>query len=282
MLRRNYLMLPLLAAALPGLAGCDNETERSMQRAAQHAEFLVTLTEKDVAEVRQGLPEGAKQLQPLWAGDKKPGDDPQVAQETLIKARNKVQDLRVAKSTFFAVAELDGSVVRSDQQQDLMVGKNIFKAFPSLKEALSKGYAETLGDMEEARGVKGKPDGQWVAAATVQAEGKPVGLYVSGWSWASYARRLHEGLKSHIHDEEQGKKPLIYIFTIVGEQAFGRSEAPLVNSEAIMKLEPQAKVSGDQVFQTELTITGRDFGLAVKRAPALGKDVLIGVLRSEI
>lgn len=278
-LRRRFLL-----SLLVGLASvaCSNQAEHSAERAVEHVNFLVAATVKDVAEVRGGLPEGAKRMAELWAGGSDAADDPQLAQRVLEKARGKVQDLRVAKSTFFAVADLEGRVVRSDQTQDLLVGSNIFEAFPQLRSTPSKGYLESLGDLEGARGVKGKPDGQWVAASAVKVDGEAKGIYLTGWAWSLYARRLHEALKSHIHGEDKEKRPLIYIFTIVGDQAFGRSEAPLVNSQAIEALDPLSKVQGDAVFKSQIEITRRDFGLAIRRAPALGDNVAIAVLRSEI
>lgn len=262
--------------------GCADKGKHSAERAAAHVGYLAELAVQDVEEVRLGLPKGTPYLEPLWAQGKQPDEDPQAVEAALARARGKVQDLRVAKSTFFAVTELSGTALRSDQEQDTVVGKNVFAAFPSLKLPPQESYAETTGSMHELRGVEGKPDGQWAASAAVKHEGKTVGYYVTGWSWALYARRLHVALDSRLHDEESGKKPLIYVFTIVGKQAFGRREAPQVNAIEIEKLDPLSKTQGDSVYRTELEITGRTFGLAAKRVPALGDQVMLAVLRSEI
>lgn len=267
--------LPLLAGAL----GCTDEGKVSAERASAHAKFLAPVTEKDVAEVRSGLPQGAPYLEGLWAKSETVLD-PEAARDALTKARAKTQDLRVAKSTFFAAAELSGLVVRNDLQLDMMAGKNLFDAFPALKGAGEKGYVEATGSMHEARGTEGKPDGQWVAAAAVKKDGAAKGLYVTGWAWTLYARRLEEALKSQLWDEEKGKKPLFYVVIISGNQAYGTGASPQVNLDAIAQLDPLAKAA-DGHFQAQLEITGRQFGFAAQAAPALGANVMIGVLRSE-
>lgn len=267
--------LPLLVSAL----GCTDEGKVSAERASAHARFLAPVTEKDVAEVRSGLPQGAPFLEGLWAKSETVLD-PEAARDAINKARAKTQDLRVAKSTFFAAAELSGLVVRNDLQLDMMAGKNLFDAFPALKSAAEKGYVEATGSMHEARGTEGKPDGQWVAAAAVKKDGVAKGLYVTGWAWTLYARRLEEALKSQMWDEEKGKKPLFYVVIISGNQAYGTGPSPQINLDAIAQLDALGKAV-DGHFQTQLEITGRQFGFAAQAAPALGPSVMIGVLRSE-
>jgi hypothetical protein len=135
--------------------------------------------------------------------------------------------------------------------------------------------------MHEARGVEGKPDGQWIAAQPIAAAGKVQGLYLTGWSWAQYTYRLEAALKSHLQDLNPEDKPLFYVFVVVGKQAFGTRISPLVNAEAIAKEDPLSKLDANGSFRSALPITDRSFGLAVKAVPALGKDVAIAVLRSE-
>ncbi len=268
----------MVPAAALGLA-CTDQGKVSAERASAHARFLAPVTEKDAAEVRAGLPKGTEYLQELWAKSDTVLD-PEAARDAIVRARAKVQDLRVAKSTFFAVAELSGVVVRNDLQMDMMAGKNLFEAFPALKGVADKGYAEAIGTMHEARGTEGKPDGQWIAAAVVKREGVAKGLYVTGWAWTLYARRLEEALKSQLWDEEKGKKPLFYVVVISDGQAYGTGPSPQVNLDTVAKLEP-AKNAVDGHFQAQFEITGRQFGFAAQAAEALGPGVMVGVLRSE-
>lgn len=259
--------------------GCTDKGKISVERASAHARYLAPVTVKDVEEVRSGLPQGAPYLKELWSTSDTVLD-PEAARDALVKARGKVQDLRVAKSTFFAAAELSGLVVRTDLQMDMMAGRNLFESFPGLKAAGAKGYAEATGSMHEARGVEGKPDGQWVAAAVVKNDEASKGLFVTGWAWTLYARRLEEALKSQLWDEEKGKKPLFYVVVIHDDNVYGTGPSPQVNLDTIAKLEP-LKNAVDGHFSTKIEITGREFGFAAHVAEALGPNVMIGVLRSE-
>jgi len=280
-------MTPLTRTALCAvltlsLPACDGDKKLSQSKAAEHVVSLVETATGDVQEIKNGLPEGAKHLAKLFEGGAAPKDDLPAVREALDKARNKVQDLRVAKSTFFALVDDQGTVLRNDQDQDLMAGKNAFQSFPGLKAALDGKYVETRGSMPEAAKVKGT-DGQWVAAAPIRVGDKTRALYATGFSWSAYAYRLENSLRSSVRSSMPAnkKEPLIYVYVVVDKQVFGAPVSPEVNAQAIATGDPLAKAQGDAVFSSVIEITGRDFGLGIKRAPALGAEVAVAVLRSE-
>lgn len=276
------LLLGSLALLWITCAACSPDPALTERRAAEHAQYLASVVAKDVEEVRVALPQGVEHLVGLWKNEQDPAKEPERARDALNSARNKVQDLRLVKSTFFALASPDGTVIRNDLQQDMMAGQNLFPAFPALRTVggTAGKYVETVGSMHEARGVEGKPDGQWVAAQAIAIDSKVVGLYVSGWTWSQYNYRLETALKSHLYDLDQKDKPLFYVFVVAGKQAFGTRVSPLVNAEAIEKLDPISQLK-DGAFTATLEITGRSFGLAVRSAPELGPDIAVAVLRSE-
>lgn len=281
---RRARLLPL-ALALACAIACKDTTKISLEKASSHVGFLVETIKKDVEEVRSGLPAGAAALGAAWKADAAIGSDAKATQRALENARRTVQDLRVAKSTFFALADVNGVVIRNDQEQDRMAGHGLFESFPALAGAKS-GYLETAGSMPEAAGVRApRPDGQWVAGAPVSVDGAPKGLYVTGWSWSSYAYHLEFALRSRIKSELMGnagaKEPLLYVYMVVGKSVYGAPVSPEVNMKAIADVDPLSHTTGDAVFSRALDVTGRSFGLAVRRAPALGPDVGVAVLRSE-
>lgn len=281
-MRSLAFVLACFVLSLP-LGACESNKKLSASKAAEHVAFLTEAVAQDVGEVRNGLPEGAKHLEKLYKADTSPKDDLKAVREQLDYARNKVQDLRVAKSTFFALADEQGNVLRNDQEQDSMAGKNLFASFPELRNALSGKYVETKGSMPEAARVNGN-DGEWVAAVPVSSGGQVKGIYVTGWSWSAYAYRLENALRGSVKSAlggESAKMPLIYVYVVVGDQAFGAPVSPEVNAQAIAKEKTLSKVQGDAAYVTTLDITGRDFGLAVKKTPILGADVGVAVLRSE-
>jgi len=277
----SQLALLLLASALS--FGCKKPSAISAEKAKGDVVALAQAAHNDVAEVRSGLPQGAKFLLPIFNSGKPPSDDPHGARIALETARNKVQDLRVSKGTFFAVTGTDGVVIRNDQDQDLMAGHALFPAYPELKTALAGQYVESRGSLPEAAGVRGRDDGQWVAAQPVQAGTEVKGLYVTGWSWAAYARRLEFALAANLRGalKEGQKLPLVYVYLVVGKDVYGAPISPEVNAKAIAQLSPLANASATTPTSFELEIAGREFGLGVELAPDLGKDVAIAVLRSE-
>jgi hypothetical protein len=270
---------------LLGILACERTDEASAARAQGQARELVTKSARDVSEVQSGLPLGAQELAKRWAAAGVDlTTDSEAAREAINQARNKVQDLRVAKSTFFALADLSGKVIRNDREQDLMAGAALFPAFPALARAASGAYVEAIGVLPEAHGVKGKPDGEWVAAVGVDVGGQIKGLFVTGWAWSSYAFRLEFALRNQATSELMGKgenMPLLYAFVLVGDQVYGSPESPEVNAQAIGQLAPFSKLAADGSFSTLLDVTGRRFALGIQAAPGLAQGVAIGVLRSE-
>jgi hypothetical protein len=275
----------LLLGVVLLIAGCEDTDEVSRVAALAHAELLVKTATRDVEEIRRGLPQGVTMLESVWTkGSARLEDDPTALRETLETTRNAVQDLRVAKSTFFALASAGGVVLRNDQEQDLMAGKLLLEPFPALARAAQGDYVETIGVLPEAFGVKGKPDGQWVAAQGIKVNGVPRALYVTGWAWSSYSYRLEFALRGQVTSElkdTRSKVPLLYVFVIVDEAVYSAPMAPEVNAQAIAALGPLTKLHQQDGFSTVVEITGRRFGLAAKLAPALGSNVAIAVLRSE-
>ncbi len=208
--------------------------------------------------------------------------EPGAVRAALHQARSKVQDLRVAKSTFFALADPQGIVLRNDQDQDQMVGRGLFAAYPALRQALTGTYVETMGSMPEAAGIASRSDAQWVAAAPVMQHGQVKGLYVTGWSWSAYSKRLQHALRGELLGKlEPGKnEPLIYVVIVVGKDVFGW-DAPDVNLQAVAAVDFGSKLDGEAPRTEIIELTGRRWGVAAKLAPALGKGVAVAVLRSE-
>jgi hypothetical protein len=276
--------LLLLATLLGALVACSRSVETSIAQAKVHVSMLVTITGQDVDELQKGMPEGATQLRPLLKANIAPRDDIESVRKALDRARSHVQDLRVAKSTFFAFVDRDGTILRSDREPDVLSGKNLFTSFPETRRSLDGTAVTSRGEIPEAAGVKGRRDGQFVVSVPIALDSTVGAVYASGWSWSAYAYRLQNALLSHVRGNkknEREKEPLLYIYLVVDDGVFGAPTAPEVNAEAIKKITPLSKVSGDAVFAAPIEVTGREFGLAVQLAPRLGQNVAIAVLRSE-
>jgi hypothetical protein len=282
---RSPPLLPTYASCivlLPLLLGCTKTSELSKQKARVEVELLAKAAAADVAEVRQGLPVGAKQLEAFFADEKAQGDAT-AAKEALNTARGRVQDLRTAKSTFFLLADKNGLILRSDLEHDALASKNLFSAF-ELKPAATGKYVEARGSMPEAAGVRGRSDGQWAAATPVMKGAEVSGVYATGWSWSAYAYRLENQLRSTVKSEASDagtKEPLVYVYVVVDKDAYGAPISPEVNAKAVKDSGLMGRASGESVVDMVQEIEGRDFGIALRRVPALGADVAIAVVRSE-
>jgi hypothetical protein len=258
-------------------SGCDSGARESVRLAAEEVQTLEKAASEDIRQIRTGLPLGAAQLA-LAYKEATRGMDPETAKRALEKSRNKVGDLRVAKSTFFALVQLDGTVLRNDQEQDRMAGKNLFAAFPALKRALSE------PSMPEAAEVRGRSDAQWVAAVPVKGEGATLGVYATGFSWSAYAYRLENSARSNARSKlkERETLPLLYVYVVVDRDVYGAPVSPEVNAKVVKEQSVLDKSSPGKPYTAEVEITGRKFALAAAPAPALGERVAIAVLRSEI
>ena len=256
--RRRFLASAIVSVAAAS-SGCKKQSAISAEKARPDVVRLAQTTHNDVSEVRSGLPQGAKFLLPIFATGKPASDDPHGARSALETARNKVQDLRVSKGTFFAVTGTDGVVIRNDQDQDSMAGHALLPAFPELKVALAGQYVESRGSLPEAAGVRGRADGQWIAAQPVLSGSEVKGLYVTGWSWAAYARRLEFALASNLRSAlaEGQKMPLVYVYLVVGKEVFGAPISPEVNARAIAQLSPLTNASATTPSSFELEVAGR-------------------------
>ncbi len=275
--------LGVLAASFVLFLGCTKTSEVSKQKARAEVELLAKAAAADVEEVRRGLPLGAKQLETFFADDKSQGDAA-AAKQALNTARGRVQDLRTAKSTFFLLADKNGLILRSDLEHDALATKNLFGAFADLKSATSGKYIEARGSMAEAAGVRGRSDGQWAAATPVMKGTDVAGVYATGWSWSAYAYRLENQLRSIVKGEAaetSTREPLVYVYVVVDKEAYGAPISPDVNAKAVRDSGLMGRATGDGVVDTAQEIEGRDFGIALRRVPALGTDVAIAVVRSE-
>jgi len=270
-------------------AACSEPSKVSERKAIAHVERLAKLSDDDVEEVRRGLPRGAKALGQIWEGKGDPHADPGSVRRALEKVRNEDHDLEIAKSTFFALADDKGMVFRSDQEPDQLAGRSLVAPYPALIKVLAGEPIEARGSMPETAGARTGGDEQWVASAPVRdTSGTVRGMYVSGWSLRRFAYHLEETLKHDIVEDAQKagdsrtQVPLVYVFVFAGPKVYGAPVTPIVNSEFLQGLNLAAKTEGGVVFHQQLEITGRGYGFAARRAPKMGADIGVAVLRSEI
>lgn len=293
---RRAVLLGAAAAALAtsvsaALVGCKDQSQKSADEARASVETLVELTAKDVAEVERGLPEGAKKLTALLGKDADPKESAAV-RTALLKMRQRVPDLGIAKSTFFALTDDKGVAIRNDFEHDTMAGKDLVKGWPGLEPVLRGApYAATTGRFPGAPNPAG-PDGEWVAAVPVKKDdGSPLGLLVTGWTYRRFAYHLQVTLQRDVQDQlmrsgDKGKMPVLYVCLfdrehVYGAGAPGATSVPEVNEKALAALNLHARTEAGPA-SSPIRIANRDFGWAAARLPKLGPDVGVVILRSEV
>jgi hypothetical protein len=289
--------LVALAFTLVPAGGCGKERGVvSAEAARADVDKLVELTAKDVAEVERGLPEGAKKLGELLTNtlgkDGDPKQNSPAVRSALLKMRQQIPDLGIAKSTFFAFGDTRGIAVRNDFELDTMAGKDLIAGWPGLKPVLEgNAYVTTTGLFPGAPNPAG-PDKEWVAAVPVKKpDGAAAGILVTGWTYRRFAYHLQVTLQREVQDQlmrkgEKGKMPILYVClfdkdAIYGAGAPGAAPVPPLNEKALAPLGLHSKTASGPA-SSPIRIAERDFGWAAVRLPKLDPEVGAVILRSEI
>lgn len=283
MRRRSFVSLLGFAAVSSGALGCDDSAKKSEAAATESLDVVFPLVERDVGQVRKGLPEGVRAIEKKLPSD--PAGSRLELQKAIKDTRGAIDDLSFAKVTFFAFATPDGVVLRNETDPDRLVEQNVFKAFPALEKAKdpAAGPVEAYGKMEAIRGVKKGEDIAWVVAQGIPGDGGPKGVLVTGWSMRLYVRVLEQQLVAKLTEKaKEGKQtnvPVAYVFIVKGSEAFGDPDRADELTATIAKLDLAAKTAGGD-FKVAQEIEKRQFGIAARRAPALGEDAAIVVAAS--
>jgi hypothetical protein len=279
------LLLPLLLAPA---TGCKDQAKESAVRASADVASLGSLVEKDVGEIERGLPEGAKRLSVLLANGADPKGDVAAVRKGLFKVRRDVQDLDVAKSTFFALADASGVAIRNDLEEDVMAGQSLFAIFPALAKA-KDAYTTAVGTFPNAAAgsTKTGPDEDWIAGTPVKRDDGSTGaIFVTGWTYRYFARHLQESLKDRLVDDakksgEERKLPVFYVAVFDKTGVYSAPLTPVVDEQALAGQDLLGKTAAGPA-QGTLSLTDRAFGWAALRTPKIAPDTGVVVLRSEL
>ena len=278
---RGVLLL-LLALSL-ALVGCEDKADKWLPKAEATLEHLKPLVDRDTRQVREGLPKGAAKLAALV--DDEPAAAPQGLRRAIKNTRSAVDDLAFAKSTFFSFVDAQGLVVRSEADPDLAAGHSLVKAIPEAQKMLDPkaGVVEVFGKMHELRGAEKGNDMQWVVGHPVtDGEGKLKGAFVTGWSFRGYAYTLEQHTRPHFVEiaDDKGKVPLVYVFLVKGEEAFGAPVTPDVDAEAVGKLGIAAKLAAGGTFHQVIEVEKHPFLVVARPFPELGEGIAIALMLS--
>ena len=273
------------AIALTALASvaCTDQAKKSAERAKVQAEELAKLVTADVQELERGMPSGAAEIaKTLLAGEARAESiEPADVRKALRRIRSVVPDLRSAKSTFMALATADGLGIRSDLEEDRMAGIRLFETFPAFA-STHGAFATTIGTFDDAKGPV--VDDDFAAMVPVQVAGETKAVLLSGWTFRAFARHLQAQAEQTMAEKrkagvETEKAPVFYVALSDARGTFGSPTTPRVNLDAIQSMTPIAVANGATGTKE---IEGRTFGWAAAKARAMGPDVTVFVLRSDL
>jgi hypothetical protein len=293
---RHSLAVALVAlvAGLVVGAGCGQKRgQKSADDARGDVQKLVELSKKDVEEIERGLPAGSKKLTDLLVKELGKDGDPTKnsagVRSALLRMRQQVPDLGIAKSTFFALADPKGVGIRNDFEKDTMGGKDFLAGWPGLRPVTEGApFVSTVGQFAPT-------DREWVAAVPVK---KPdgsgdgtMGMLVTGWTYRRFAYHLQVTLQRDLQDElmrsqDKGKMPILYVCLfdkdgVYGAASPGAQPVPDTDEKALAQVGLFAKTAAGPAA-SPLQITDREFGWAAARLPKLSPDVGVVVLRSDL
>ncbi len=281
--KSTTLLRAALALTVLATAACTDPAKKSAERAKVQAEELSALVTADVDELRRGMPIGAEEIaKALLPGETRADAlEPSDVRKALRRIRSVVPDLRSAKSTFMALATIEGVGIRSDLEEDRMAGIKLFETFPAF--AAAKGsFTTTIGTFDEAKGAVVDDDFAAMVPVKVGLETKAVLL--SGWTFRAFARHLQAQAEQTMADKrkagtETEKAPVLYVAIADARGTFGSPTTPKVNLDTVQALAPTTLATGTTGTKE---IEGRAFGWAVAKAPAMGPEVTVVVLRSDL
>ncbi len=171
---------------------------------------------------------------------------------------------------------------------DLLAQKSILVAFPPLKKGLeaSSGVVEAWGEMQEIRGIRTGQDMQWVAGHPVKdKDGQVKGMFVTGWSFRRFALHLEEMAKRELvaaaEREKRKKVPIVYVFVVKDNHAYGAPVTPDVNAKAVEQMDLVQKTQAG-AYRSTIEITGRSYAVAAERVVELGEGTVLSAILSEI
>ena len=285
--RRHFGGVLFLASAPAwlSLSGCRNKEEELKGKLLPALDEVLPLVDRDTKQVREGLPKGAALMTKHL--DEEPAADLEGVKRAIENARAGVDELEVAKSSFFIFVAPDGMVLRGQTEPDLPAGKSLTDAVPEAKKFLDEdaGLVEVWGYMEGLRGVNKGGDKQWIVGHPVKSsDGKLLGAFVTGWSLRKYAEYLENHVKIHLTKTAEDPKkpiPLVYVLLVKGKEAYGAAVTPVENATAVAELGIVDKVKGGS-HESVIELDGRRFLLAAKPMPALGEDVAVVLLMSPV
>jgi hypothetical protein len=270
------------------VSGCKTKAQKQAEISAGDLGKAVKLVgDRHVDALARALPAAAEQLSAKVVTDVRA--DASMLGPQFVTLRDKVDDLRSSKRSYFVLSDLGGEVVWIDDPAWKIVGRKL-AGFPAVKEALEgKKYATGSGQFggasEEAL--------TFVEASPITKDGKPVGALVAAWEANEAAEDVQRQLAIQLAQQNAPAKvrikakdklqmamdmPELYVVLFKGKFVYSQEDTPQPLIQSLQAVDLLAKTANG-TWQGTFDVQNRGWGGAAQRLPALGSDVGLAVVR---
>jgi hypothetical protein len=280
----------LLALVL--VVGCRSKAQKQAEAAeVDVARLEKLLVERHVDALARALPKAASAVAAALPADL--ATEPAVAGAAFLKIRDKEEDLRASKRSYFAITDATGVIVWVDDDAWKIVGRRISVGIPAVAEVLEKKVPYAAGS---GRYGGASEEALTFARAVPLLRGESVaGALVAAWEAHEAAEDLQRQLATELamktvqpktRVKAKDKRQLVYdtpdlwVALVRGPYVYLQNDAPQPLEQSVAAIgvtEKTAKGAWSGTFD----VLNKGWGGAAARFPALGDDVSIAVLRHQ-
>jgi len=291
--RRTFLLATAALGTLGAPVGCKSKAQKQAEAAMPDLGRIEKLvSDRHVDSIARALPIAAGAL----AAKIDKGldvDQGKIVGAAFDEIRNKSEDLRSAKRSYYALADLNGDIVWVDDPNWVVVGRKLGVAFPEVKELLAgkKKYAAGAGRYGGA-----DPEALTLFEASPILKGEAaLGLLVSAWEVHEIAEDLQRQLQTDLAMKTVKPKvrakpkdkyqlaldtPDLWVAVFGKDYLWMQEGVPQQLEDGAKAIGLYAKTAGGPWSGT-FDVLNRGWGAAAKRVAALGPDMGLAVLRND-
>ena len=288
--RRTFL----LALGASATLGCKSKAQRQAEAAIPDvARLEKLLAERHVDAIARALPPAAEAIGTKF-GDRtiSPTEGPTIG-PMFDEVRNKTDDLRSAKRSYYAIVDLGGEIVWVDDPNWLVIGRKASVAFDKLEAILAgkEKYAAGAGRYGGA-----DPEALTLfEAAPIKRGDKVIGGLLCAWEIHEAAEDMQRQLQTELAMKTVKPKarakakdkyqlvldtPDLWVATFNENYVWLQDGAPQTLEDGAKAIGLYAKTANG-AYSGTFDVLNRGWGVAAKRIPTLGGGMGVAVLRHE-
>lgn len=290
MLRRSFLF------STGGLAlstvGCKSKAQKQADAAVPDVGRLEKIVaERHVDAHARALPNAAASLATKLGEKNIVPTEGALISAAFTDVRDRTDDLRSAKRSYYAVVDVNGEIVAVDDPNWLVVGRKAAVAFPALSDVLAGRAKYAAG-----AGRYGGADPEaltFFEASPILREGKPIGALIAAWEVHEAAEDLQRQLQTELAMKTVKPKvrakakdkyqlvldtPDLWVAIFDDKYVWLQDGAPQPLEDGAKSIGLHGKTASGAWTGT-FDVLNRGWGAAAKRFPSLGPNVGLAVLR---